>query len=214
MIGGQADRPLVVRTVTWLMTVGQIPARSAGGQGRPPPADPRPAPPLLCAAVRLRRAGGLRRRGAGRARQGHDLPLLPHQGGPGPGAGRGRTSPAGADDLDRRLARIPGPPGPEAASRLLVESLAGPPRAARARRPRPGADRAARLCAGGGRSRAGAPLPRAGRRGRAAVAHRAGLGGRPQGHSGRRRGPPGPAPSRALVRTSQASAPGSRRASV
>ena len=30
-----------------------------------------------------------------------------------------------SDDLDRRLARIPGPPAPEAAARLLVESLAG-----------------------------------------------------------------------------------------
>jgi len=30
-----------------------------------------------------------------------------------------------SDDLDRRLARITGPPAPEAASRLLVESLAG-----------------------------------------------------------------------------------------
>jgi AcrR family transcriptional regulator len=29
------------------------------------------------------------------------------------------------DDLDRRLARIPGPPAPDAAARLLVESLAG-----------------------------------------------------------------------------------------
>jgi AcrR family transcriptional regulator len=30
-----------------------------------------------------------------------------------------------ADDLDRRLARLPGPPAPDAAARLLVESLAG-----------------------------------------------------------------------------------------
>jgi AcrR family transcriptional regulator len=30
-----------------------------------------------------------------------------------------------SDDLDRRLARVPGPPAPEAAARLLVESLAG-----------------------------------------------------------------------------------------
>lgn len=30
-----------------------------------------------------------------------------------------------ADDLDRRLARLPGPPAPDIAARLLVESLAG-----------------------------------------------------------------------------------------
>ena len=30
-----------------------------------------------------------------------------------------------ADDLDRRLARLPGPPAPDTAARLLVESLAG-----------------------------------------------------------------------------------------
>ena len=30
-----------------------------------------------------------------------------------------------ADDLDRRLARLPGPPAPDVAARLLVESLAG-----------------------------------------------------------------------------------------
>ena len=30
-----------------------------------------------------------------------------------------------ADDLDRRLARLPGPPAPDATARLLVESLAG-----------------------------------------------------------------------------------------
>jgi AcrR family transcriptional regulator len=29
------------------------------------------------------------------------------------------------DDLDRRLARLPGPPGPDTAARVLVESLAG-----------------------------------------------------------------------------------------
>ena len=30
-----------------------------------------------------------------------------------------------ADDLDRRLARLPGPPAPDTAARVLVESLAG-----------------------------------------------------------------------------------------
>ena len=84
-----------------------------------------------------------------------------------------------ADDLDRRLARLPGPPAPDTAARLLVESLAGRRDllALAAARARPG--RRARRDSRSPCARARAPLPGRGRR--PSHAHGARLRSRPAG---------------------------------
>ena len=100
-----------------------------------------------------------------------------------------------ADDLDRRLARLPGPPAPDVAARLLVESLAGRrdllALAARGLAPAEALDDAP---AAASLERA---LPYLGAGGGSPPhAHRAGLGRRPAGDSGRRLRPSRRAPPR------------------